>query len=60
MSGFTEIWLEGSVAYYKPDLCLNVSLQMSVYTTLDITPTAATEHVLRVSKLNEIKFIQQN
>ena len=52
MSGFTEIWLEGSVAYYKPDLCLNVSLQMSVYTTLDITPIAA--------KLNEIKFIQQN
>lgn len=44
MSGFTEIWLEGSVAYYKPDLCLNMSLQMSVYTILDITPTAAIEH----------------
>lgn len=40
MSGFTEIWLEGSVAYYKPDLYLN----MSVYTILDITPTAAIEH----------------
>ena len=33
---------------------------MSVYTILDIIPTAAIEHVLRVSKLDKIKLIQQN